>query len=106
MGTHGTLGGEPVTLIGTQATLDNWQNVQSRRNCSLRQRYRSTSYQDIANYRDYTLPPPTVPLLEYIDYNNYVLLFGHTPEPIEEKKIGAWFVAIHVGSSRTLELMA
>jgi hypothetical protein len=36
--------------------------------------------------REYTLPPPIVPLSEYVYYNKDFLLFGHTPEPIEEDK--------------------
>jgi hypothetical protein len=46
----------------------------------------SLSYRDIANNRDYTLPPPTVPLSAYVDYKKDVLLFVQAPEPIKEDK--------------------
>jgi hypothetical protein len=49
--------------ICPQATLENWKNVQTRRRCSLRRGYRSASYHDIAKNREFTLPPPIVPLL-------------------------------------------
>jgi hypothetical protein len=62
------------------------KNVQTRRRCSHRQGYFSASYRDIAKNREYTLPPPIVPLSEYFDYNKDILLFGHTPEPIEVDK--------------------
>jgi hypothetical protein len=84
MGTQGSLGGESVPPTRSQATLYNWQNVQNRCCCSVRRGYRSASYRDIANNREYTLPPPLVPFSEYVDYNKDVLLFGHAPEPIEE----------------------
>jgi hypothetical protein len=70
----------------SQAKLDNWQHVQTRHHCSLRRGYCSASYRDIENNREYTLPPPIVPLSEYVDYNKDFLLFGHAPEPIEEDK--------------------
>jgi hypothetical protein len=81
------LGGESAVPTRYQAALDNWQNVQTNRRCSPRQGYRSARYRDIANNRDFTIPPPISPLSEYIDYNKDVLLFGHAPEPIEEDKI-------------------
>jgi hypothetical protein len=86
MGAHGSLGGESVAPTRSQATLDNWQNVHTHRRCSLRKGYRSASYRDIAKYREYNLPPPIVPLSEYVYYNKDVLLFGRVPEPIEEDK--------------------
>jgi hypothetical protein len=51
-----------------------------------RRGYRSARYRDIANNRDFTIPPPISPFSEYIDYNKDILLFGHAPEPIEEGK--------------------
>jgi hypothetical protein len=86
MGAKLTPGAEPFALIRIQATLDNWQNFHNSCTGSLMQGYRSASYRNITNNRDHNLPPPTVPLSEYIDYNNDVLLFGHAPEPIEEDK--------------------
>jgi hypothetical protein len=86
MGAQGSPGGESVVPARLQATLDNWQNVQNRRRCSLRRGNRSASYRDIANNREYNLPPPIVPFSEYVDYNKNVLLFVHAPEPIEEDK--------------------
>jgi hypothetical protein len=79
-------GGESAVPTRSQAALDNWQNVQTNRRCSPRRWYRSARYRDIANNRDFTLPPPIVPFSEYVDYNKDVLLFGHAPEPIEEDK--------------------
>jgi hypothetical protein len=75
-----------VVPTRSQAALDNWQNVQTNCRCSPRRRYHSARYCDIANNRDFTLPPPIVPLSEYVDYNKYLLLFGHAPEPIKEDK--------------------
>jgi hypothetical protein len=86
MGTEGRPGGVLAVPTRSQTTLDNWQNIQTRRRCSLRRGYRSASYRDIANNREFNLPPPIVPLSEYVDNNNDVILFGHAPEPIEEDK--------------------
>jgi hypothetical protein len=86
MGAQGSRGGESVAPTRSQATLDNWKNFQNRRRCSLRRGYHSARYRDIANNREYTLPPTIVPLSEYLDYNKDVLLFGHALEPIEEDK--------------------
>jgi hypothetical protein len=86
MGSQGSRGGVLVVPTRSQVTLDNWQNVQTRRRCSLRRGYHSASYCDIANTREFNSTPPIVPLSEYVDYNKDVLLFGHAPEPIEEDK--------------------
>jgi hypothetical protein len=79
-------GGESAVPNRSQAALDNWQNVQINRRCSPRRGYRSARYRDIANNRDFTIPPPISPFSEYVDYNKDVFLFGHAPEPIEEDK--------------------
>jgi hypothetical protein len=79
-------GGELAVPTRSQAALDNWQDVQNNRRCSLRRGYRSARYRDIANTQDFTYPLPIVPLSEYVDYNKDVLLLGHAPEPIEEDK--------------------
>jgi hypothetical protein len=86
MSAQGCSGGESAAPTRSQATLDNWQSVQTSRCCSLRRGYRSVRYSDIANTHHFTLPPPIVPLSEYVDCNKDVLLFGHAPEPIEEDK--------------------
>jgi hypothetical protein len=77
-------GEESAVPTRSQASLDNWQNVQTNYCCSPRRGYRSARCCDIANNRDFTLQPPTSPLSEYVYYNKEVLLFGHAPEPIEE----------------------
>jgi hypothetical protein len=79
-------GGESAVPTRSQAALDNWQNFQTNRRCSPRRGYCSSRYRDIANNRDFTIPPPISPLSEYVDYNKDFLLFGHAPEPIEEDK--------------------
>jgi hypothetical protein len=79
-------GGESAVPTRSQAALDNWQNVQINRSCSPRRGYRSARYRDIANNRDFTIPPLISPLSEYVDYNKDVILFGRAPEPIEEDK--------------------
>jgi hypothetical protein len=86
MGAQGRSGGESAVPTRSQAMLDNWKKIQTRRRCSHRRGYRSSSYCDIANNHKFTLPPPIVPLSEYVDYNKDVLLFGHAPEPVEEDK--------------------
>jgi hypothetical protein len=70
----------------SQAALVNWQNVQISRRCSPRRGYRSARYRDIANNRDFTIPPHISHLSEYVDYNKDIILFGHAPEPIKEDK--------------------
>jgi hypothetical protein len=79
-------GGKSAVPNRSQAALANWQNVQINRRCSPRRGNRSDRYRDIANNRDFTIPPPIYPLSEYLDYNKDVILFGHAPEPIEEDK--------------------
>jgi hypothetical protein len=86
MRAQGIPGGESAAPTRSRAKLDNWQNVQNFRRCSLRRGCRSASYRDIANNREYNVPPHIVPLSEYVDYNKDVLLFGHAPEQIEEDK--------------------
>jgi hypothetical protein len=86
MSAQGRSGGESAPPTRSQAMLDNWKNVQTRRRCSLRRGYRSVRYSDISNNRDFTLPPTIVPFSEYVDYKKDVLLFGHAPEPVEEDK--------------------
>jgi hypothetical protein len=86
MGSQGRPGGVLAVPTHSQVTMDNWQNVQTCRRCSFRRGYCSESYRDIANTREFNLPPPIVPLPEYLDYNKDVLLFGHAPAPIEEVK--------------------
>jgi hypothetical protein len=78
-------GGESEVSTGSQAALDNWQNVQINRRCSPRRGYRSARYRD-SNNQDFTIPPSSSPFSEYVDYNKDVILFGHAPEPIEEDK--------------------
>jgi hypothetical protein len=79
-------GGESAVPTRSQTALDNWQNVHINRRCSPRRGYRSARYRDIANNRDFTIPPPISPLSEYVDYNKEVILFGHAPLLIEEDK--------------------
>jgi hypothetical protein len=86
MGSQVRPGGILEVPTHSQATLDNWQNIQTCCRCSLRQGYRSASYRDISKNRKFNLPPPIVTLSEYVDYNKDFLLFGHAPEPIEEDK--------------------
>jgi hypothetical protein len=62
MSAQGRSGGESAAHTHSQTTLGNWQNVQTSRRCSLRRGYRSVIYSDIENNRDFTLPPPIVPL--------------------------------------------
>jgi hypothetical protein len=78
--------GESAVPTRSQAALENWQHVKINRRCSLMRGYRSARYRYIANNRDFTIPPPISPLSEYVDYNKDIILFGHTPEPIEEDK--------------------
>jgi hypothetical protein len=80
------LGGESAVPTRSQEALDNWQNVQINRHCSRRRGYRSARYRGAANNRYFTIPPSISPFSEYVDYNKYVILFGHAPEPIEEDK--------------------
>jgi hypothetical protein len=86
MGSEGRPGGVLEVPTRSQARLDNWQNVQTHRRCSLRRGYLSDSYRDKANTREFNLSPPIVTLSEYVDYNKDGFLFGHAPEPIEENK--------------------
>jgi hypothetical protein len=79
-------GGESAVPTRSQAALDNWQNVQINRRCSPRRGYRSASYRDSENNRDFTITPSISPFSEYVDYNKDVILFCHAPEPIEEDK--------------------
>jgi hypothetical protein len=86
MGSQGRQGGVLAVSTRSQVMLDNWQNLQTRRRCSLRRGYRSASYRDIANNRKFNLPPPIVPFSGDVDYNKDVLLLGHAPETFEEDK--------------------
>jgi hypothetical protein len=78
-------GGESAVPTRSQAALDNWKNVHTRRRCYPRRGYRSARYRD-SNNQDFTIPPPLSPFSDYVDYNKDYILFGHAPEPIEEDK--------------------